>query len=117
MNPFRAAAALCALLLAGTALAQQRPPNLEPLPEVPPPPKMSAEAQKNDNLEPQVTIRQEQGNKIEEYRVRGRLYAIRVTPPVGKPYLLVDRNGRGTMTKMDDIGGGINPPQWVLFEF
>ena len=76
-----------------------------------------ATAQQPAGLEPAVTIRQESGNRIEEFRVRGRVYAIRVTPPIGKPYLLVDRTGKGTMTKMDDIAGGTNPPQWTLFEF
>lgn len=123
MNPILTAArgAACAVLLcigAVAAQAQQRPPNLETLPEVPPPPRMAPQDSRNDNLEPQVTIKQQDGNRVEEYRVRGRLYAVRVTPPVGRPYLLVDRTGKGVMTRMDDIaGGGVTPPQWTLFEF
>ena len=100
----------------GVATAQQ-PAGLEPLPDIPPPPRMAPAQPGGAGLEPAVTIRQENGNRIEEFRVRGRVYAIRVTPPTGKPYLLVDRNGKGTMTKMDDIAGGTNPPQWTLFEF
>ena len=113
-------AATSSLLLAcavstSLALAQQAPRNLEPLPDIPPPPKMTNTP--GDAVEPQVTIRQEAENKIEEFRVRGRVYAIRVTPRIGKPYLLIDPDGKGTMTKAEDIGGGIKPPQWVLFEF
>jgi len=104
--------------LASASLAQQRPQGLEPLPEIPPPPRMSQPADpRADDNEPAVTIRQQDGNRIEEYRVRGRLYAIRVTPPVGRPYLLVDQTGKGVMTRMDDMGGGVRPPQWTLFEF
>ena len=118
---FRAAAMsslplVCAgLLCTSTALAQQQPRNLEPLPDIPPPPKLANAP--DDPGEPQVTIRQQEGNKIEEYRAHGRVYAIRVTPKVGKPYLLIDPDGKGTMTRAEDIGGGIKPPQWVLFEF
>lgn len=103
----------CAVF-ASIAVAQQ-PPNLEPLPEIPPPPKLSNTP--GDPGEPQVTIRQEKGKKIEEFRSRGRVYAIRVTPSIGKPYLLIDPDGKGTMTRAEDMGGAIKPPQWVLFEF
>ena len=103
---------------AGPVLAQQAPPaGLQPLPEVPPPPRMSSPQAGDEKVEPTVTIRQENGNRIEEFRARGRLYAVRVTPTIGKPYLLVDKNGTGTMTRMDDMSGGVNPPQWTLFNF
>lgn len=108
----RAATMLLGALAASAALAQQ--PRTEPLPEIPPPPRS---VQSTDNLEPQVTIRQDGQNRLEEYRVGGKLYAVRVIPPIGKPYLLVDRVGKGVMTRMDDITGGVNPPQWVLFNF
>lgn len=109
---------LCLILCGGFAAAQQpNPPGLQPLPEVPPPPRMSVPQPGDEKLEPTVTIRQENGNRIEEFRVRGRLYAVRVTPSIGKPYLLVDKTGAGTMTRMDDISGGTNPPQWTLFNF
>ena len=106
--------ALACAMCTSIALAQQ-PRNLEPLPDIPPPPKLANAP--DDAAEPQVTIRQEAGNKVEEYRSHGRVYAIRITPKIGKPYLLIDPDGKGTMTKAEDIGGGIKPPQWVLFEF
>jgi len=108
----RATAALLVALATGGVLAQQ--PRTEPLPEIPPPPRS---AQSTDSFEPQVTIRQEGQNRLEEYRVGGKLYAVRVIPPIGRPYLLVDRVGKGVMTRMDDITGGVSPPQWVLFNF
>ncbi len=115
--PRRGALALFLLgSLTSLALAQQ-PPRLEPLPDIPPPPRGGSAAPTDPKLEPQVTIRQEGDNRIEEFRMRGRLYAVRVTPRVGRPYIMVDRTGKGTMTRMDDITGGVSPPQWLLFEF
>jgi hypothetical protein len=108
-----APAALCALCLQVSA---QQPPKLEPLPDIPPPPALSdVPANKS---EPQITVRQDGQNKIEEYRINGRLYAVRVTPPVGKPYTMLDPDGKGVRITADDPSGGRPPPpHWVLFEF
>ncbi|VVO82970.1 DUF2782 domain-containing protein [Pseudomonas fluorescens] len=43
--------------------------------------------------EPEVTIRTEGDKVIQEYRQNGFLYAIKVTPKVGKPYFLVRADG------------------------
>ena len=113
-----APAVLAALSLAGAAFAQSPPKGLEPLPDVPPPPKLSNAPTPDDADAPQITIRQEGESKVEEFRTRGgRLYAIRVTPRIGKPYLLVDPDGKGTMTNAGEINGGVKAPQWTLFEF
>jgi len=42
--------------------------------------------------EPSVTIRQGE-NLIEEYRINGFLYAVKVTPKDGVPYFLVRADG------------------------
>jgi hypothetical protein len=122
----RAAALFLGLgLAAGVSSAQQpnpleRPPKLEPLPDVPPPPEGGSNIQRSN--EPTVTTRQDGENKIEEYRVHGKLYAIRVTPRIGAPYMMVDQEGKGAFTTLpdhaDDAAGlRVHPPQWVLFEF
>ena len=110
-------AALIATGVAGALYAQSQPKDLQPLPDIPPPPKLSSTPIPDDLNDPQVTIRQEGENKIEEFRSKGRVYAIRVTPRIGKPYLLIDPDGKGTMTRAEDIGGGMRAPQWTLFEF
>lgn len=118
-----AAAALAALALpigAQQSKDLEKPPKLEPLPDVPGPPEGGANIQSKD--EPVVTTREEGQNKIEEYRVHGRLYAIRVTPKIGAPYTLVDPDGNGsfitTPDHADDVAGQkVHPPRWVLFEF
>lgn len=110
-------AALIATFSAGALFAQSQPKDLQPLPDIPPPPKLSSAPTPDDPNEPQVTIRQEGENKIEEFKSKGRVYAIRVTPKIGKPYLLIDPDGKGTMTRADEIGGAVRAPQWTLFEF
>ena len=102
----------------GTVHAQTRPGDLQPLPDVPPPPKMTAPPTPEDDEAPSVTIRQDADTKVEEFRTRsGKVYAVRVTPKIGKPYVLIDPDGKGTMTNAGEINGGVKAPQWTLFEF
>lgn len=85
------------------AVPDARPPTLEPV---------------DDSLEPQVTIRQREGDTIEEYRVNGRLYKIKVTPLRGEPYYLIDPRGDGNFVPMDGPGTpGLSIPQWVIGTF
>lgn len=67
--------------------------------------------------EPSITIRSEGGARIEEYRLRGKLYMVRITPPVGKPYYLVDQMGRGEFTRHDGPATPTAVPQWVIHSF
>ena len=65
-----------------------------------------------------MTIRKDGDNRIEEYRVHGKLYAVKVTPPVGPAYYLYDPDGSGTLQPYDLHGGGkLVIPRWVLFSF
>lgn len=121
---FRVAVAMLANLFVGAAFAQSPPKGLEALPDIPPPPKLSNVPGTDDLENPQVTIRQgEGGAKVEEFRTKGgKLYAVRVTPTIGKPYVLVDPDGSGRMinpaeTNAGEINGGVHPAQWTLFEF
>jgi hypothetical protein len=89
------------------------------LPDVPPPPKLSDKPTPADEEDAtSVTIRQEGETKIEEFRTHGgRLYAVRVTPKIGKPYMLFDPDGREGEIKADELNGGVRPAQWTIFEF
>jgi len=102
---------LSALCLAPPALAQE-PPRLEPLPDIPPPPGVV-----DADLEPQVTIKRQGGDRIEEYRIKGRLYLIKVTPPHGHPYYLIDPRGDGQLRRYDDLSPNFLVPLWVVKEF
>jgi Protein of unknown function (DUF2782) len=107
---------LFALALLGIALplAAQQPPKLEPLPEPPPaPPGLAPDSE----LEPQVTITKRGDDKVEEFRINGKLYAVKVTPPHGVPYFLLDDIGDGTMSRRDSLDTGLRVPQWVIHKF
>lgn len=66
--------------------------------------------------EPEITIRQEADRTIEEYRINGQLYAIKVTPKVGEPYYLVDSEGDGQLEKRQERGRLV-VPSWILFKW
>ena len=51
--------------------------------------------------EPDVTIRTEGDKTITEYRINGFLYAIKITPSVGKPYFLVRADASQMWTRSD----------------
>jgi hypothetical protein len=126
-----ATAALLTALMAFSASAQTpppideklaRPPGLEPVPDGPPDlPKGSiTDTPNNPEVkfgQPDVTIREDGENKIEEFRVNGKLYAVRVTPKVGLPYTMIDRDGTGHFEPSDPAGESVRPPRWTLFEF
>jgi len=92
------------------------PANLEPLPEAAPPP--PERVQSGESLEPDIRIIQKKDAIIEEYRVNGNLYMIKVIPTMGKPYYLLDQDGDGRMeTNMSSIYSDFVVPQWVLFSW
>jgi hypothetical protein len=109
------AAALLLCAIPGLAQTPQRPPDLQPVPEPPPaPPGMELDPA----LEPQVTIRPgESGERVEEYRIDGRLYMMKVYPRDGPPFYLVDDRGDGRFNRVDSFDFGTRPPMWVIHTF
>jgi hypothetical protein len=102
------------LFVACTAAVAQpkRPPKLEPLPEPPPPPALPGGPD-----EPAVVIPVPQGQLVEEWREGGRVVALRVTPPGGKPYYLVDTTGNGNWIRRDSLDDGVRVPMWQIYTF
>lgn len=79
---------------------------------------VSAEEDSSSNLEPEVTITTRGENRIEQYSINGRVYKVKVTPPVGKPYYLVDNDGDGYMDSRHDVLKDTESvPQWILLEW
>lgn len=115
---FRILAAGLGFLVAAGPYAQDaprpRPPGTVPLEEPPPPPPI---VEGDPALEPQITIRKDGDRVVSEYRLRGKLYMIRVTPAHGIPYVLIDHRGDGQFSRQDSLDSGVRVPQWVLFEF
>ncbi len=100
---------ILALACALPAFAQQ-PPGLQPLPEPPPPPP----GMTDDAFEPEVTIVRRGEDTVEEYRLRGRLYMVKVTPPHGTPYYLVDQKGDGHFVRAQEAAPTLSVPMWVI---
>jgi hypothetical protein len=96
MRPMAVVVFMCA---ASGALAQEAEP--------PPPPPMPAESD-----EPAVRIPVQDRDKVEEVRVGGRVVMLKVTPPGGKPYYLVDPG-----LKAEPLDDGIRFPMWPLYIF
>ncbi|MBI5891758.1 MAG: DUF2782 domain-containing protein [Nitrosomonadales bacterium] len=109
MRPISFIALVC-LSLSVNAAQPEAPARAEP----PPPPPLAAD----DGIdEPQVTITRQSEQTVEEYRVGGRLYMIKITPKVGPPYYLVDDLGDGKFARREGLDTGLRPPRWVIKRF
>jgi hypothetical protein len=115
---------MLALLLPGLAVAQADAPPADPptdttlvddredapLPEkilTNPPPEAA----------PTVSIRTDgSGDVVEEYRLNGQIYMVKVRPPRGIPYTLMDTNGDGRLDSHDG-DGPVRPVYWTLYEW
>ncbi len=103
----------------GTLLAQEdleKPPKIPHavVEEEPLPPKIQ-----DEQLEPTVTIREEEDRRIEEYKMNGRVYMIKVTPKEGVPYYYIDSDGDGKL-ELDLDQQALNPVQpvhWKIKEW
>lgn len=83
--------------------------------EPPPPPEP---LQSGEPLEPEVTIRESGTDKIYEYRINGRLVAVKVQPRIGPPYYFVDDDGDGELEyTTDDPMRGPDINKWVIFRW
>ena len=110
--------ALAALLVSGPALAQDEarddapppPPIREPLP-----PKVS---DPDEQIEPQVRIRREEGRTVEEYvAASGKVYMVRIKPTVGPAYYMIDTTGDGILNIEHERFEPVKPVYWKIFEW
>jgi len=68
---------------------------------------------------PEAKLKVPKGSQIEEYKVDGRVYMIKVIPPKPfPPYYLVDKSGSGEFTQVPqkDIND-LSVPHWVIFRW
>ena len=72
----------------------EKPPPIPPeaAEEMPLPPKVQ-----DEQIEPTVTIREEEERLIEEYRMNGQVYMVKITPRGGIPYYYIDTDGDGRL--------------------
>ena len=104
----------CVLGAAAAAFAQPPPPKLEPLPEPPPPPPGVRDIGAD---EPRVRIAPQEGDQVEEIRDGGRVIMLKVTPPGGAPYYLIDPLSSGNWMRRDALDDGVRVPMWSIFTF
>lgn len=102
------------LILAGvsfSAFAVAPPPNLEPLEDVAPP-----TITNKDEKEPEITVIKKNGETIEEYRINGQLYMMKITPAHGVPYYMHKEDQEGGWV-MDGPTQPLIIPKWTIFRF
>ena len=97
MRPVAVFIFMCA---AAGALAQDKP-----LAELPPPRMEGPD-------EPAVHIPVQKGDRVEEVRVSGRVVMVKVTPPGGVPYYLVQ-----STVPREALDDGVRVPMWPLYIF
>jgi Protein of unknown function (DUF2782) len=109
MRPISFIALFC-LSLSAYAAQPEHPAKAE----APPPPPASANGSVD---EPHVTITKKSEQTVEEYRVNGHLYMIKIIPKYGPPYYLVDDLGDGKFVRQDSLDSGFRVPRWIIKRF
>jgi hypothetical protein len=106
---------LLSLLAFPVHAVDERPPELEAVPEAPEPP---LPIQNGETMEPDITIIRKGKATIQEYRRSGRLYMIKVTPAVGPPYYFLDIDGDGKMdVRRNDGHNSSDVQMWNILEW
>ncbi len=96
-------------------LGAQSPPALEPVPDPPPIPEP---VRSGESLEPEVTIIRRARETVTEYRLNGRLQAIKVEPENAPAYYLVDTDGDGDLeTRRSAYGPDFLIPMWIIMSW
>jgi hypothetical protein len=62
---------------------------------------------------PQVTVVKRGEDTVTEFRLRGKLYMVKVTQPNGLSYYLIDQAGNGQWAR-ENSGRNLVVPTWVL---
>ncbi len=104
---------LLSVILLATALPlMAEPPPLEPLP----PSALPQTGPVGEDMEPEVKIIKKDKATIEEYRVNGVLYMVKIIPNIGPPYYLIDGDGDGYLeSRHNELEPGV--PQWMLYRW
>jgi hypothetical protein len=93
----------------------EKPPEIPPIDaeEQPLPPKVQ-----DEQVEPTVTIREEEEGRVEEYSLNGQVYMVKITPKVGAPYYYIDTDGDGNLETAPSKGlEPVHPVYWKVKEW
>lgn len=94
----------------GVSWAQEPPPAAD----APLPPKVQ---DPDEQVQPQVVIRQEDDRVVHEYSADGQVYMIKVIPNVGPAYYLIDTTGQGNFESDQPHMEPVRPAYWRLFDW
>jgi hypothetical protein len=98
-------------LVCGMAFARQESTaTADPAAPPPIPPKVP-----NEEVEPSVVITEREGERIEEYSLRGRVYMIKITPVKGPAYYYLDEDGDGKL-ELRESDRKLNPVRPVFWK-
>ena len=110
---------LFVMICYGSQLAAQdeleRPPEIPAIDaqEQPLPPKVQ-----DEQIEPTVTIHDEEDRRVEEYSRNGQIYMVKITPKVGLPYYYIDSDGDGILETTPNKGmAPVQPVHWKVKEW
>jgi len=67
--------------------------------------------------EPEINISETPEGVVYEYRVRGRVYMVKVQPQVGPPYYFLDTNGDGILDTQSASPIDNSVQQWVFYSW
>jgi hypothetical protein len=68
-----------------------------------------------DELQPEVQVKEHDNRTVEEYRINGNLYMVKIKPKFGPAYYLVDDTGTGELDlRRTASGRDIVIPRWTL---
>ena len=91
------------------------PPQVEAGPE---PPDLPMPVQSGETLEPDITIIRRGKKTIQEYRINGELYKVKIIPDIGPAYYLEDVDGDGNMeVRGTDLDNKIKINQWQIYSW
>ncbi len=108
---------LCLASFSAHLPAQEEVPPPPPLPEQEQTEAVQSPAAQDEELQPEVTITRRGKDVVEEYRVGGMLYMVKITPSKGLPYYLIDSDGDGVLeTRRNELD---NPEvvKWRIFSW
>lgn len=99
-----------------------KPPPVQELPPPLPQPETPAQTTNGyipdgESLEPKVRIVHRANAVVEEYRINGKLYMVRVIPRIGIPYYLIDTTGDGNYDMRTTDLDGPSVPMWVIYSW
>ena len=107
------------LLLPLSALSQEipPPPEVDPLPDAPPPP-LPAGVEPGEQLEPEVKIIKGKETVTYEYRINNTLYMVKIVPHNARPYYLMDSDGDGSLeSRYTDLEPNLVVPNWMIYRW